>query len=296
MTDTHVLVIGIDGVRYDTLCEVATPSIDSVAANGFLAPVMVNPAAPTISGPSWTTMVTGVLAQVHRVFDNDFTDAQLAGNPDFVSLASTTHPGIQTSIGADWQPLVTSHSGGPLFAGGGFLPDRPRGAGSTPQDWHDSDQDVADRACQFLRGLRSDLGSVAFVYLHGPDTAGHETGVGDTYREFIEASDNRVGQLLRTVRARPHYSAERWLVIIATDHGHADGGGHGGDSFEERRAWIAAEGAEVPVDGGELVLEQADVAGHVAHVLGLPRPAAAVGGAFGARKEAAAALVDDLKS
>ncbi|GAA3129669.1 putative AlkP superfamily pyrophosphatase or phosphodiesterase [Kribbella aluminosa] len=286
-TSSHVLVIGIDGVRYDVLQEVATPNIDAIGRNGFLRPVVVNRAAPTISGPSWTTMVTGVLAPIHQVFGNDFSSARLAACPDFVSLARDTHPGIPTYVGADWEPLVTSHSGGPLFGGGGYLPDRRRDASSTPRNWHDSDQDVADQARQFLGRVRSDSGSVSFVYQHGPDTAGHQTGVSDLYREFIEASDTRVGQLVEAVRNRPQYTAERWLIVVATDHGHVDAGGHGGDTPAEREAWIAAEGADVPLDDEELILEQADVAGHVAHVLDLPRPGEGVGVPFGTRKSAA---------
>jgi len=279
----HVLLIGIDGVRPDTLDEVPTPHLDSIAAAGFHRRVRVHPAVPTISGPSWATMLTGVLPTSHGILDNDLTGNHLAANPDVVHLARRASPGVQTFIGADWQPLVTSHSGGPLLTDGGFLPDCPRGPGTGPADWHRADQLVVDAAARALRGFASSPGSVSFVYLHGCDTAGHDSGVGPLYRELVAASDQRVGQLLHAVASRSSRAEEEWLVIAATDHGHRPEGGHGGDTDAERMAWITACGPGVPGDLSA-PLELADVAGHICHMLGLrSRTDAFIGLPFGAR-------------
>ncbi len=288
MTRPHILFVGIDGVRYDTLLELDTPAVDRVAAQGFLQDLQVNAAGPTISGPSWSTMVSGVLPPTHRIFDNDLTDHDLARYPDFITVAARALPGLQTFAGADWEPLVSNHSGGPIFAGGGFLSDRRRGKDATADDWHDGDQQVADLAAKQLAGLESEPGSITFVYQHGVDTAGHREGVGDRYREFIEASDRRLDQLLRVIDERPGRNSERWLIIIATDHGHLDEGGHGGDHPAERTAWIAASGPDAPNTDAPLILEQADVAGHVHQMLGLTdQPKEFVGLPFGTRTELA---------
>lgn len=288
MTKPQVLFVGIDGVRYDTLLELDTPVLDRVAADGFLQSLQVNPAGPTISGPSWATMVSGVLPPAHRIFDNDLTDHDLGRYPDFIALVEKAHPGLQSFAGADWEPLVSTHSGGPIFAGGGFLPDRYRGSESTPADWHEGDQQVVDRAVARLAALDAHFGSITFVYQHGVDTAGHREGVGETYREFVVASDRRLGQLLEAVEQRPNRDHEDWLIIVATDHGHVDAGGHGGDSPEERTAWIAACGTAVPQTDRPLILEQADIAGHVHHVFGLnDHSEAFVGLPFGTRTEPA---------
>ncbi|WP_147917942.1 alkaline phosphatase family protein [Ruania zhangjianzhongii] len=279
----HVLVVGVDGVRYDTLVEVDTPHLDAIAAAGFRRPVQVHPQVPTISGPSWATMVTGVLPGTHRIYDNDLSGHALAANPDFVHLARRAQPDLQAFIGADWQPLVTAHSGGPLFADGGYLPDCRRGEEAEPADWHRADQLVTDAAATFLAGLDGRRGSASFVYLHGCDTAGHQTGVSERYRELVRASDERVGQLVRAVDARVSRAEEDWVIIAATDHGHRPEGGHGGDSPEERTAWIAAQGAGVP-DSPPAELELADVAGHAFSVLGLtPRSDDVIGVPFGQR-------------
>ncbi len=49
----HVLVIGVDGVRFDHLGPDATPAITRLGQAGFLAPVPVDAATPTWSGPRW---------------------------------------------------------------------------------------------------------------------------------------------------------------------------------------------------------------------------------------------------
>ena len=69
---------------------------------------------------------------------------------------------------------------------------------------------------------------------------------------------------------------------MATDHGHVLAGGHGGDSPEERTAWIVAAGTDVPTTAPP-ILEQADVAGHTLHLLGLTPPTGTYGVRFGAR-------------
>ena len=58
-------------------------------------------------------------------------------------------------------------------------------------------------------------------------------------------------------------------MIVVTDHGHVDEGGHGGDSEVERTAWIAASGPgiEAGVDMG--TLRHVDVAAHVFEAIGL---------------------------
>lgn len=99
---------------------------------------------------------------------------------------------------------------------------------------------------------------------------------------MIEACDTRLGALLAAVDRRA--ATEDWTVIVVTDHGHLDAGGHGGESELERTAWIAAAGAQVPTTA-PAALEQADVAAHAVTVLGLePASTAFFGRPFGTRE------------
>ncbi|SDS96544.1 alkaline phosphatase family protein [Microlunatus soli] len=258
----HVLVIGIDGVRFDTLQELSTPTIEAIGDAGFLAPVRVNEAGPTISGPSWASVFTGVFADRHNIANNQFDGHRLTEFPDVLHLAQAHRPGLPVFVGAAWPPLVGEVSGGPLFAEGGFRPDPEAG------DWGAQDELVADAAEQFIAGHAGHLGSIVVCYLGAPDEVAHADGVGPTYRKAITDSDARAGRLVDAVRAR---QGEEWTVIAVTDHGHVDAGGHGGDTDEERTAWIAAAGPGI--SGAPDGLEQADVAAHTMATLQIAEPA-----------------------
>jgi len=274
----HVLVIGIDGVRWDTLLSEATPHLDSLAIRGFAAPVRVNDDGPTISGPAWATIVTGALPSRHGILGNDFHGHHLAEFPDVVSLARDQRPELASWVGAAWLPLVSEDSGGPMFAGGGWFPEGPQA--HTGDDWEMADAAVTAACAAFLTEHDGSQGSLVLCYLGGVDEVGHHHGVGELYRDFVRRSDARVGALLSAVAAR---DGEDWTVLVVTDHGHVDAGGHGGDSVEERTAWIIAAGPAVPTVAPEK-LEQADIAGHIWKVFGLQGPDGAIGTALGARR------------
>lgn len=85
------------------------------------------------------------------------------------------------------------------------------------------------------------------------------------YREAIEAIDRRLAAIDEAITAREDAAA--WTLIVATDHGHIDQGGHGGEGDVERTAWIAARGSGLPPGVAPAALEQADVAAHASSVL-----------------------------
>ena len=254
---TRVVVFGLDGVGLHTLRSTATPHLDSIAAAGFLVPVVLGDGSPTISGPSWATVASGVHPAKHLVFDNDLAGNALARYPDFLSRARSA--ARSTYAAAAWITLHATTYGGPIFSGQDFfVPDDP------PDDpiWDRRDDAIADNAATVLGSADID---VAFVYFGAPDVVGHSVGTGSEYVASIERADARVGRVLTAIRSRKNYPDERWAIVAATDHGHADGGGHGGDSAEERAAWIATD---VPGEREDLTL--ADIHPQVLSWLGIP--------------------------
>jgi predicted AlkP superfamily pyrophosphatase or phosphodiesterase len=267
----RVLVIGVDGVRLDVLRRVDTPHLDAIAEAGFLAPVATEPSAPTLSGPCWATIATGVTPELHGVLGNDLTGHRLAAFPDFLTRLAAQ--GISTYAAASWAPLVTTAAGGPLFAAPGRL--CYVAYGDDPDSGHDrSDAQVTADARLVLA---TDDPVASFVYLNDPDHIAHTHGCGNRYEAAISRADARIGLLLRAVRAR----SEECTVIVVTDHGQVDEGGHGGASEAERTAWIAACGPGVPAAPAGPI-RHTDVAAQVHAALGLPVPrdAALCGRAF----------------
>ncbi len=128
--------------------------------------------------------------------------------------------------------------------------------------------DLLQITAEAVHVLETDDPEASFVYLGAVDETGHLRGCGPEYLRAVERADERLGRLLAAVRARPSYARETWTVIVVTDHGHRDAGGHGGRSREERTAWVACCGPDVTAGAPVRRLRLADVAAHVYAALG----------------------------
>jgi hypothetical protein len=255
-----VLVIGVDGVRFDLLAPDATPSIWALGQAGFLAPVGIDEATPTWSGPCWATIATGVGVAGHGIIGNDLTGHRLADHPDFITRA--TRAGLATLLAVSgWSPLALAGDGGPLFAQATRREFAPATETSVAA-WDAADEAITGVAAKLLadEGPRA-----AFVYLGAVDITGHLTGAGAAYRAAARAADQRVGRLLSAVRSRP---GENWTIVVVTDHGHLDRGGHGGREPEVTTAWAAAAGPGIRPGAPPLITRQSQVAPLVLAALG----------------------------
>lgn len=231
-----VLVIGIDGVRPDVLEELDTPSIDALRAAGAYAGD-VQSQAQTISGAAWSSILTGVWPGKHGVTSNDFHGNDYATYPDFLTRLENLEPEFGTFAVVDWPPLGTEASGGPLIGDG---IDAKLAFDGDEAGYRTADSLSVAAAIRYLRNQDPDA---AFVYIGYPDLAAHEHGArAPEYRAAIEIADAQVGQLLAALRDRPTFTHEDWLILIVTDHGHRDEGGHGGTTPDERGVFYLASG------------------------------------------------------
>jgi predicted AlkP superfamily pyrophosphatase or phosphodiesterase len=234
-----VLLIGIDGVRTDILASANTPNIDKLAEDGFFTDnAWTRP--PTVSGPGWSNMLTGVWPDKHLVEGNDFSGNNYRSYSDFLTLIEQAEPSLETVAVVNWLPLGGEDSGGPVISDAidtmiafdgyetGYTLADERGVALAVEQLTESDPDLL------------------FVYLGNTDMVGHEFGsLSEEYRLEVENADRLVGVLVDAVRGRPSFSGEDWLILISTDHGRRDDGGHGGDSEEERRIFFLASGPSV---------------------------------------------------
>src|SRR5262249_11713604 len=111
----HVLVVGVDGVRFDFLAADSTPSVWTLGRAGFLAPVPVDEATPTWSGPCWATIATGGGVAGPGTAGKALPGPGRAGHPDSVPRAPRA--GLPTLLAVSGgPPLALPEDGGPLFA------------------------------------------------------------------------------------------------------------------------------------------------------------------------------------
>jgi predicted AlkP superfamily pyrophosphatase or phosphodiesterase len=256
-----VLVVGMDGLRFDRLplpqppaggtpISLRSPShapvLHGLMASGAFGTSLLpygeadgqaehgpsTSMAYTDSGPGWSSILTGVWPDRHGVTGNDFAGADYARYPDFLTRAATSRPGLRTAAAVSWPALVRRGTLGAAI-------DRRRRYNGERRGYRTADRRVARTA---LRWLTKHDPDVVFVYFGATDEAGHATGpLSPAYDRALLAQDAHLGRLLAAIDARrtdPRRSAEHWTVLVTTDHGHLDTGGHGGDSRAEREVFV----------------------------------------------------------
>lgn len=222
------LLIGVDGVQLKHYENVPSNNLHrlhyNVAYTGGISAGISQQS--TSSGPGWTTLLTGVWANKHKVTSND---TQLRVDPAFPSVFKRLRlalPGAHLASIVHWAPINTA-----------FLQEEM--AAVDVVQTFSSDQQVTARALQIIDSSAADF---TFIQLDEPDQVGHEHGFGTAYDEALRVADRRIGQLLDHVEARSQRSpAEDWLVLISTDHGRdLSGRGHGQQSEQEKTIFIAS--------------------------------------------------------
>ncbi len=245
-----VLLIGLDGVRADVLAAADTPNLDGLkASGGYSDQAQTRP--PTVSGPGWSSMLTGVWSDKHLVTGNNFEGNDYATYPDFLTRLEQLNPEFDTFAVLDWPPLGTEASGGPLISD---AIDTKLNVDGDELGYAEADARSLELAIEHIVNADPDA---AFVYLGNIDVVGHDNGsLSPEYRASIEAADAQVGRLMHALEQRPTYGDEDWLIIVSTDHGRRDDGGHGGTSTLERTIFYLTSGSAAQMG---VIDEQVDI-------------------------------------
>jgi hypothetical protein len=207
--ERKVLIIGIDGVRGDVAESSALRNgsafgrIQEEGAWSFNSKV----GPISISGPSWSSMLTGVWCDRHGVVGNSFEGSRHDEVPNVFEFIEAGNPELRTAAVVYWKKIDEI-----ILADGS----------ADIQERYDNDSAVRDRAIELL-ATDAEL-DFLFLNLDSPDAAGHGFGFSPDAPEYVavvEAADDMAAAILAALDAR-NTSGEEWLVIITSDHG---GGG-----------------------------------------------------------------------
>lgn len=218
-----VLLIGIDGVRPDSLAAAETPNLDRLSRAGAINS-QAQTCAHTVSGPSWMSILTGVWPNKHGVNDNTFEGIDSANFPHFLARAESIRADLRTVSITQWSPLMDKAVPGADFS-------------SAP----DSGAAVTIAAVDELSNNNPDL---VFLHFDGADHAGHASGYGPEFPEYIESIENvdgEIGKVVAALNARATITEENWLILVTTDHG-GTGTSHGQDIPLHRTVFLIASG------------------------------------------------------
>lgn len=222
-----VLILGIDGCRPDALLVANTPNLDALWQSGAYS-FKAKTDDLSWSGVCWTSMLTGVWKEKHKVYSNDYENPNIAEYPHFFNLAKQQNPKLQTYFIVNWVPI---HN---------ILQDND----ATVSIHEKTDELVVNSVINTLGNTEVD---VLFVHLDDVDHAGHAHGyaVDNThYINAIEQTDRLVGKMVQALENRANYAKENWLILVSTDHG-GSGTGHGKAIPEHTTIFYIAAGASV---------------------------------------------------
>jgi hypothetical protein len=223
----YVLIIGIDGCRPDAILAADAPVLASLRASGawtheaFAGGILGTPSQQvTSSGPSWSSILTGVWTDKHGVTNNSFSGSRYDLYPCFFERIKETHPDAYLVSIVNWGPIndyiVT---------------------GADIEETKGSDEAVAIRVAELVQNGDPD---VIFVQFDELDGAGHSSGYAPdnpNYVTTIERLDSYIGIMVDAIKNRPNFESEDWQILVTADHG-GKGTGHGGQSEEERTIFI----------------------------------------------------------
>lgn len=221
---SHVLIIGIDGCRPDALEIAKTPNLDLLIKEGAYSNETQilgerYQKNNTISGPGWSSFLTGVWADKHGVHDNSFKGKNYEQYPHFFKRLKQQFPDAKTATFVDWKPIddhIVSD------ADIRIVYDAHGADGYTKED-----AKLTDAA---VKCLSEDDPHAVMVYLGQVDETGHRYGFHPKVPEYIKAIervDEHIGKLIMTMKSRKNFKDENWRVVMSTDHG-GQGLGHGG--------------------------------------------------------------------
>ena len=220
-----VLYIGIDGTRFDSIEKAETPQLDALMKDGCFSPTCLilgerYQKNDTVSGPGWSSILTGVWADKHGVHDNSFLGRQYDKFPHFFMRLKEAFPKARTVSHVTWEPIHKF-----VTAGADVSVNYEEKAHEV------LDYDRYDNAAvaASVKELSEGNPDALFCYIGQVDIAGHTHGFHPTVPQYIEAierADKLVGQLTAAMKARKTFADENWLVIVISDHG-GKGKGHG---------------------------------------------------------------------
>ncbi|KAL4227311.1 Bis(5'-adenosyl)-triphosphatase enpp4 [Mactra antiquata] len=214
---SKVLLISMDGFRWDYIQKASTPNFDEFAAMGTKADY-INNTFVTKTFPCHYSIATGLYEESHGIVANQMFD------PSYPIPNNTFN--MKTKDTEWWdggEPIwVTARKNG-LKSAVYFWPgSETKIRGYRPNIWFPYDESVSfehriNTVVSWLSDDQYDI-DLALLYFHEPDATGHKFGPdSNEVKNKVVDMDNVLGYLMRKMT-----SAKLWQttnVIVTSDHG-----------------------------------------------------------------------------
>jgi len=216
----YLVLVSIDGFRWDYPALAETPALDRIAAFGLKAEAL-QPVFPTLTFPNHFSIATGQLPGRHGLVANDFPDEDRRHWYHYKDRDS-----VQDGAWYLAEPVwVTAERAGMLTAAYYFVGTEADVGGIRPTHWYPFNGETSgeDRVRQVLDWLALPPESrphFVTLYFEDVDEASHDFGPGSPESlAAIRAVDRQISLLLDGIAALPHGN-EVYLFLLS-DHGAA---------------------------------------------------------------------------
>ncbi|MDZ4179283.1 MAG: alkaline phosphatase family protein [Coriobacteriia bacterium] len=240
-TPRAVLVI-VDGLRLDVTEQMS--QLRTLRQYG--GDMVATTPQPSLSYPTWTTILSGASPDVSGVTTNWFDGAV----PVETVLETALDAGLTVAVSAP-EDFVTLYGA-----------DRAQGTFFRAWTKEYMSATYVDEAIALSERHNP---SLLIVHLPDVDEAGHEFGgASDEYLLAAQLADGEIGRLVGSLQD------ERTLFIVIADHGHLDRGGHGGWEQEVTHVPALFIGPPATLETG--AIDQVDIAPTLAAYLAADIP------------------------
>lgn len=252
----RVVIILLDGLREDTANNAALmPELDRLRTQGASASMSSHP--PSYSEPGYTTILTGAWPDINDgpAFNLEYEDIPVITQETIFTTAKSA--GLKTAISAYYwfEKLIPQAEVDVAFY--------------TPRDDREGDRQVMGAARPWLCDESINL---ILIHIDQIDYASHYEGgvMSSSWNKAAMQSD----ALLKEIVARIDLSTTTLLMF--SDHGQIDQGGHGGHDLVTLQEPFVATGAGI-LPGIYDPIQMVDLAPTIAILLGTSLPSSAEG-------------------
>ena len=217
----YIILISIDGFRWDYQDLYETPALDRLAARGVRAESL-QPVYPTLTFPNHYSIATGLYPANHGLVGNDFPDS--TGDDWYLYKRPKI---VQQGRWYGGDPIwVAAERNGLVSAAYFWIGTEADIKGIRPTYWKEFDYEITagrrvEKVLDWLMMPAETRPHFITLYFEHVDTDTHQFGIGSTESiRTIKRIDRYLGILMDGIDKMPF--SEEVYIILTSDHGQAE--------------------------------------------------------------------------
>ncbi|MCF8331965.1 MAG: ectonucleotide pyrophosphatase/phosphodiesterase [Bacteroidales bacterium] len=214
----YVIMLSLDGFRWDYPDNVSTPNLDRIASMGVKAKSL-KPAFPTKTFPNHYSMATGLYPDHHGLVQNSFYDPELELHYSMTDSTSRNNPDFY-----DGEPIwETAEKNGLTAATFFWVGSDVMGAKNLATYWKSYNKNISfaariDSVISWLNLPPQKRPELIMWYMHEPDATAHYSGPHSSAADsVVMALDSMLGVFMTKIEELPFH--DKINIIVTSDHG-----------------------------------------------------------------------------